>query len=196
MRLADPGFHPGQTETDGKETVTDLENEGRQKMVQKMKTDTVSKEKAESKDKKLTTSRLLSRIRNSGTPQEVLDWHSVSGQPGFCDVLYQLIQQKALTAKEMIRRSRIERSYFYHILSGKKKNPSRNMVLRIGLCAGANLEEMNRLLRLAGTPALYPKIRRDALLIYAIGQKYDMEQTNELLLEHEETPLYREEKHE
>ena len=163
-------------------------------LVRKMKADSNPPENRKQKKRTLTTSKLLSRIRSLETPAEVLQLHSASGQPEFCDVLYQLMQLRSITPKEMIRTSRIERSYFYHILSGKKKNPSRNMVLRIGICAGANVEEMNRLLRLAGTSALYPRIRRDALIIFAITHKYDMERTNELLLENEEIPFYREEK--
>ena len=110
-------------------------------------------------------------------------------------VLYKLMEDHKLTPKDMIKKTMIERSYFYHILSGKKRNPSRNMVLRIGICAGANIQDMNRLLRMAGTASLYPKIRRDALLIHAIDKKMDMEQANLLLIKSGEIPLYRDEKH-
>ena len=117
------------------------------------------------------------------------------GEPNFSMVLYKLMEDHKLTPKDMIKKTMIERSYFYHILSGKKRNPSRNMVLRIGICAGANIQDMNRLLRMAGTASLYPKIRRDALLIHAIDKKMDMEQANLLLIKSGEIPLYRDEKH-
>ena len=141
----------------------------------------------------LTTSKVLSRIRSASSPEDAVALHSSANEPLFSEVLYSLMEKHSLKAKEMIRRCRIERSYFYHILSGKKI-PSRNMTIRIGLCAEADLKEMDRLLRLSNSPGLYPKIRRDALIIYAISNKMTMEQTNLLLIQSEETPLYREEK--
>ena len=71
-----------------------------------------------------------------------------------------------------------------------KKMPGRNMVLRIGFCMQASLSEMNQLLRLAGLSGLYAKIRRDATLIFALQQKYTMEQANDLLIQAGEDPLY------
>lgn len=68
------------------------------------------------------------------------------------------------------------------------------MAIRISLCVEADLRETDRLLRLSDSSALYPKIRRDALIIYAISHKMSMEDTNHLLIRNEETPLYREEK--
>ena len=141
----------------------------------------------------LPTSKLLSRIRRAKSPEEALAWHKEAGEPAFQDVLYDLLEEKGLKPKEMIQRCQLGRSYFYHILSGKKI-PSRNMVLRLCLCAGANLEQTGRLLRLAGCAGLYPKLRRDALLIFALEQQMDMHRANTLLLEEGETPLCREDK--
>ena len=54
-------------------------------------------------------------------------------------------------------------------------------MLRIGLCLGLPLQEMNRLLRLAGVSELYARRSRDAALIFAVMHQYDMEQANSLL---------------
>ncbi len=102
------------------------------------------------------------------------------------------MDKKGLTPKEMIRRCGVERSYFYHILSGVK-HPSRNVVLRICLSAEVDTQDANRLLRLAGAPALYARVRRDVLLIYALKHRYTMEQANQMLREQEEAPLIRDE---
>lgn len=141
---------------------------------------------------KVTTGRLLSLIRGTRSPDEATVWHAQHGEPALKDVLYDMMRQRGLYPKDMIRRCGIERSYFYHILNGNKR-PSRNMILRIGFCIQASLAEMERLLRLADAARLYPKLRRDALLIFAIQQKYTMEQANELLAREGEPPLYRNE---
>ncbi len=143
--------------------------------------------------KRLTTSQLLSVIKKSEQFSEVTSaWHDREETPVLCHYLYKIMEKHKLTAKEVISRSGIERSYFYHILSGQK-TPGRNMLLRIGLCMGATLTEINQLLRLANQGSLYPKIRRDAAIIFAIEKKYTMQQTNDFLIELGETPLYREE---
>ena len=137
----------------------------------------------------VSTSKLLTMIREAGTFEEAVSYHQTSNDPLFNDVLYKMIQERGLTPKDIIITSGIDRSYFYHILSGVKM-PGRNMVLRIGFCLHVNLNEMNHLLTLAGTNSLYPKIRRDAALIYAIQHKFTMEQANDLLLSEREEPLF------
>ena len=143
-------------------------------------------------EKKLTTSQLLSIIKKSGQFSEVTNiWQDEMETPVFCHYLYETMEKHKLTAKDIIQRSGIERSYFYHLLSGFK-TPGRNIVLRICLCMEATLTETSQLLRLAGHGSLYPKVRRDAAIIFAIEKKYTMQQANELLLSLQETPLYRE----
>jgi len=141
-----------------------------------------------------TTSQLLTLIRNADTFEDATQYHRTAQEPLFQEVLYKWMQQSKLNAKDMIERTGIERSYFYHILSGKK-NPGKNMVLRIGLCLKLTLNEMNHLLRVAGFSDLYSRRRRDAALIFAIVNHYTMEQTNDLLIKAEEDPLYWDDKH-
>lgn len=141
----------------------------------------------------LTTSQLLSIIKKSGQFSEVTEaFHDIEKTPAFCHYLYEVMEKHHLSAKDIIKRSGIERSYFYHILSGQK-TPGRNMILRIGLCMNASLTEINQLLRLSNQGVLYAKVRRDAAIIFAIEKKYTMQQTNEFLQSIEELPLYREE---
>ena len=110
-------------------------------------------------EKKLTTSQLLSIIKKSGQFSEVTNiWQDEMETPVFCHYLYETMEKHKLTAKDIIQRSGIERSYFYHLLSGFK-TPGRNIVLRICLCMEATFTETSQLLRLAGHGSLYPKVR-------------------------------------
>ena len=141
----------------------------------------------------LTTSQLLSIIKKSGHFSEVTEaFHDKEEEPVFCHFLYSLMDKHQLTPKDIISKSGIERSYFYHILSGQK-TPGRNIILRICLCMSATLNETNQLLRLANQGTLEAKVRRDAAIIFAIEKKYTMEQTNRFLKEEQELPLYKEE---
>lgn len=136
----------------------------------------------------LTTSKLLTMIRTAATFSEAIAIHDTMEEPSFSEFLYSLMSQRGLTPKELIGLTRIERSYFYHILNGNKR-PGRNMVLRIGLCLGSSLAEMNQLLRLAGLSGLYARVRRDAVLIYAVQNHMSMDEANNLLRTSGELPL-------
>ena len=141
------------------------------------------------KNRETNTDDLLMSVCSADTFQEVLSHHTPGQDPSFSMAVYEMMDQKGISAKEMIRLTGMERSYFYHILSGAR-HPGRNMVLRIGFCLGASLPEMNRLLKLAGFSELYPKRRRDAVLIYAVTHSCTMEEADKLLLQAEEEPLF------
>lgn len=142
----------------------------------------------------LTTSQLLTFIKKSGRFSEVTEvFHDKEEEPVFCHFLYKLMARHQVTPKDVISSSGIERSYFYHILSGQKL-PGRNIILRICLCISATLTETNQLLRLAHQGSLYPKVRRDAAIIFAIEKKFSMQETNDLLIKEHELPLYKEER--
>ncbi|MCD8022369.1 MAG: hypothetical protein LUF30_05165, partial [Lachnospiraceae bacterium] len=138
----------------------------------------------------LTTAQLLNLIKKSDDFSEVTAaYHSHEEDPVFCHYLYEMMAKHHLTPKDVIVESGIERSYFYHVLSGQKM-PGRNIVLRIGFCVSATYTEMTQLLRLSKQGVLYPKVKRDAALIYAIENKYTMQQANDLLILENELPLY------
>lgn len=150
----------------------------------------MSKEKGH---RRLSTSQLLTFIKKSGSFAQVSEtFPDVTEQPIFCHYLYEVMNQHQKLPKNVIQDSGLERSYFYHILNGQKL-PSRNVIIRICLCISASLTETNQLLRLANQGVLYPRIRRDAAIIFCIENHYSMYQANELLLEYHELPLYREE---
>ncbi|MCD8013034.1 MAG: hypothetical protein LUG99_07650 [Lachnospiraceae bacterium] len=142
--------------------------------------------------KDITTSQLLSIIKKSNDFSEVTNtYHNQEEEPIFCHFLYHTMQKHDKAPTDVIVESGIERSYFYHVLSGQK-TPGRNMVLRICLCLSATLTETNQLLRLARQGILYPKVKRDAAIIFAIEKKYSMQQANQLLIQEGELPLYKE----
>ncbi len=143
-------------------------------------------------EKKKSTSQRLVQIRHSGTFREVLVSHDAADEPSFCQYLYKLMEERNLSAKDMISGSGIHRSYFYAVLAGQK-TPAKNIILRFVLVLHCTLNETNRLLRLAGLSDLYALRRRDAVLIYAVEHKASIQETNEMLEEAGEEPLYRQE---
>lgn len=144
------------------------------------------------KKKNLSTSQILAVIKKSGYFTDVSEvLKEQETLPSFSHSLFEIMTRHQLAAKDVILKSGIERSYYYHIMSGQKM-PGRNVLLRICLCMSATLTETNQLLRLAGHSQLYAKVRRDAALIFAINKSYTMQEANALLIEAGEQPLYKE----
>ena len=140
-------------------------------------------------EKPITTSRLLVRIKRSGTFREAVTWHDDNDNPRFHQELYAHMNRREMDASELIRLTRIDRSYFYHILSGKKL-PRRNMTLRICCALRLSVRETNHMLQLSDAAALYAKNRRDAVLIYGLEKKVGIVEANNMLLEAGEDPLF------
>ena len=98
--------------------------------------------------------------------------------------LKKLLKEKDVTPSEVIKRSRIERTYCYQIFNGRKK-PGRDKLLAISLA----LSLTQRLLGIAKEGVLYVKSRRDSIIIYAINNKMSVLDTNFLLNQYEESEL-------
>ncbi len=101
----------------------------------------------------------------------------------FVSYLNSLIRASALSNAKIISLSNIERTYYYQILNGTR-TPGKDKVIALALVLKLDLEKTNRLLKLSKNASLYPKIKRDAVIMYCLGNKYDVYKTNLYLLDH------------
>lgn len=92
------------------------------------------------------------------------------------------------TSAELIRRSGLDRSYYYQILRGSRK-PGRSKVLAMALAGRLTVEETQRALRLAGCAGLYARVRRDLILLFCLERGYDAVRADILLADYGEMPL-------
>lgn len=106
----------------------------------------------------------------------------------FHDYLNQLLSEKNLTKSSVINDSNIQKNYGYQIFDGSKK-PSRDKVLTLALAMSLTLEETNRLLHLSNNGILYPKLKRDSIIIFAIEKNYKLIDLNIMLDEMNEAPI-------
>ena len=83
---------------------------------------------------------------------------------------------------KIIEESGIERIYCYQIFNGKK-HPSRNKILALIFALGAEIDEAQRLLYLGGVNKLYPRDKRDSIIIFAIENKKTLNETDEMLFD-------------
>lgn len=99
-----------------------------------------------------------------------------------------LIAEKQYSKSNIINKADINYCYFYDILNGRKM-PSKDKVVRIALAMKLDLDECQKALKISGRSSLYPKNRRDSVLIYAIQNKLTLFQCDELLIKYGEERL-------
>jgi predicted transcriptional regulator len=102
--------------------------------------------------------------------------------------LSRLLEEKQLKKAEVIKASLISTVYGYQIFSGLKA-PSRDRLIQLALGMRLNLEETQRLLKIGGGSVLYPRNKRDSVIIYAINNSYSVLDCDEVLYELNEKTL-------
>lgn len=103
-------------------------------------------------------------------------------EPTFCSYLGSLMAERNLSAADFEVHALLSRSFSFQICAGSRV-PNRNIVLRLALVMGLDIEQTQRLLKLAGRGALYPRVKRDMALINALANGMTVYQTNERLTE-------------
>lgn len=98
------------------------------------------------------------------------------------DELCRLLDEKGLKKSDVIASSGITITYGYDLFSGyKKKKPSRNVILSLSLAMQLDISQTQRLLKISGNGALYPRVPRDSVIMYAVNRSLTLTETDELL---------------
>lgn len=134
-----------------------------------------------------TTAKLLRMLETS--PHQFREQQlGEKNDPAFHEYLNKLMEKQQFYAPDLIVGACISKTYAYQFINGERL-PGRDIILRIGLTMKLNLDEVQRLLTLAGKSVLYPRIRRDAAVLYCIKKKMTLDETNSFLEDLGEEPL-------
>ena len=82
-------------------------------------------------------------------------------------LLNELLERHGLSKATLAKQSGMSEIYLHQIFAGRR-NPSRSRLLCLCFGLGALLEEAQDLLRHCGCAELYPKVRRDAIIIFGL----------------------------
>ena len=134
-----------------------------------------------------TTSKLFHRLRNRESGEAFLTQEQTA--PTCARVLREILEQAGMSAPEWIAGADISKSYGYQVLRGER-TPGRDILLRTALALQLSLKETQRLLAVGGCGALYPKVRRDAAVIFALNQNMTLLETEDLLSSLPERSLF------
>ena len=89
---------------------------------------------------------------------------------------------------KIIEKTTLQRNYAYQIFNGTRL-PGRDKMLQIGLAMQLSLHDINVLLSLSNNGSLYAKVKRDAIIIFAIQNHLSVMDTNVLLHEYKQEIL-------
>ncbi len=87
----------------------------------------------------------------------------------FLDYYNSFPQVKAMSKKELLQKSGLNKTTFYHIMNGNR-HPGRDHIIALCLAAGLTISETQRALELTKQGILYSKNRRDAIIIFCINR--------------------------
>lgn len=105
------------------------------------------------------------------------------------DFLAALLSQKDLSKATVARRAEMSEIYLHQIFAGRRK-PSRNRLLCICYGLGTTVNEAQELLKLCGLAQLYPKNRRDAIILFGMAHGSTLSEINDKLFLEDEEALY------
>ena len=106
-----------------------------------------------------------------------------------CELLNRVFQKRRISKATLAKQSGMSEVYLHQVFSGRR-NPSRNRLLCLCFGLNASLEETQELLKRCGFAQLYPKDRRDAIILYGILNGMDLFAVNDKLFAENEETLY------
>ncbi len=104
-------------------------------------------------------------------------------------LLTELYEQKHLTKAALARQAGMSEVYLHQVFAGRR-NPSRDRLLCLCIGLEATVDETQQLLRQAGYAQLYPRVRRDAIILHAIAHRTPLPLVNDKLYEENEKTLF------
>ena len=99
--------------------------------------------------------------------------------------LADLLHTHEVSCKDYINALNLERSYGYQLLNGRRK-PTRENLIKTAIWLELNLQETQRLLKIGNREVLYPRVKRDAIAVFAIEKRLSLQEYQELIDAYEE----------
>ena len=98
------------------------------------------------------------------------------------EYLIQLMEKRNMTIAQIARLSDTG-DYIYKLIRGKKKNPSRDVLIRISIGMSLEEDEINKLMRINHFHELDARDKRDAVIIFSLNKSFNLPKVNEMLYE-------------
>jgi len=131
--------------------------------------------------RKIRTSNLLQRLFKTSNLETFMGKNEDAMQmPSFHTYISELCKEMGLVPERVIKQSSIERSYGHQLFNGIRK-PSRDKVIQLAFGFGLDVDGTQKLLKIARKNFLYPRIKRDAAVLYCISHHIGVVEAQNML---------------
>ena len=119
--------------------------------------------------KRIRTSTLLQRLFKAPNLKGFMEGNAtVMEIPSFHGYISELCRSMGQVPERVIKQASIERTYGHQLFNGTRK-PSRDKVIQLAFGFGLDVDGTQKLLKMAQKNPLYPRIKRDAAILYCIN---------------------------
>ena len=105
------------------------------------------------------------------------------------ELLNALFQKRNISKAALAKQSGMSEVYLHQVFAGRR-NPSRSRLICLCFGLSATLDETQELLKQGGFAQLFPKNRRDAIIIYGLVNSASLFEVNDKLFSEGEETLY------
>lgn len=137
-------------------------------------------------NKKENTSELLNSLIST---EDITSWNTSEEnslpERTLSEYLAILLERYNLNKKKIILTANLDITYGYQIFQGIRK-PSRENLLKLAFGFPLTVEETKNLLYYGNANTLYPRVKRDAYILFGLHKKYSFQEMNQLLFDQNE----------
>jgi len=127
------------------------------------------------------TSALLRRLFNTRDLEKFIERNANEMEmPAFHVHITNICKTTGQVPEQIIKQAGIERTYGHQLFNGTRK-PSRDKVIQLAFGFKLDLDGTQKLLQIAQKSPLYPKIKRDAAILFCITHHKDILETQSVL---------------
>lgn len=131
--------------------------------------------------KKAGTSALLHRLFMAPNLKTFMENNAEELElPQFYTYISGLCRDAGKVPEQIIKQSGIDRTYGHQLFNGTRK-PSRDKVIQLAFGFRLDVAGTQELLKYARQTALYPKIKRDAIILRCLNENKDVIETQSIL---------------
>lgn len=136
------------------------------------------------------TEDLLEQLKTDNIPYETYLKENENSfiQNDLSEFWNEVVETSGMTKTDICNKADVAWTYLYGIMKGEKI-PARDTVVRLFIAMQAGYEKCQQALRLYNWAQLYPKNKRDSILIYALTHDLSLYMTEDLLNKNQEKSL-------
>lgn len=102
--------------------------------------------------------------------------------PSFSEYMTEWCRKNNAVPEQIILRANLDKSFGHQLFSGKR-NPSRDTVLQLAFAINADVPQAQKMLKIAQKSILYPRIKRDTVIIYCLHNSISLNDTEIILFD-------------